>query len=134
MTRLKMYFFCVTESSEAYKLFNPLTKKIVINKDVTFDEESTWDWNRQQPTQILFDSDVEQEKFSAPYVLKNSSVSTPTTPPFVVVANEEATQNLGNVRRRPAWIKDSKVTGIKCPITHIALFFQIVILHLLRVP
>ncbi|KAH0658020.1 hypothetical protein KY289_026768 [Solanum tuberosum] len=86
--------------------------------DVTFDEESTWDWNRQQPTQILFDSDVEQEKFSAPYVLKNSSVSTPTTPPFVVVANEEATQNLGNVRRRPAWIKDSKI----------------VILHLLRVP
>ncbi|RZB58179.1 putative magnesium transporter NIPA9 isoform C [Glycine soja] len=49
----KYVFIGVSETSKAYKLFNPSTKKIVISKDVVFDEENTWDWNRQQPTQIV---------------------------------------------------------------------------------
>ena len=40
-------------------MFNPLTKKIVTSQDAVFDEENTWDWNRQQPTQVLFDNDSE---------------------------------------------------------------------------
>lgn len=42
----KCVFLGVNESSKAYKFFSPLTKKIVISRDVTFDEESTWDWTR----------------------------------------------------------------------------------------
>ncbi|KAK3003670.1 hypothetical protein RJ639_018271 [Escallonia herrerae] len=43
----KCVFLGVSDVSKAYKLFNPLTKKIVTNRDVVFEEESTWDWNRQ---------------------------------------------------------------------------------------
>ncbi|KAM7489607.1 hypothetical protein LguiB_027091 [Lonicera macranthoides] len=43
----KCVFLGVIEASKAYKLFNPLTKKIITSRDVIFDEESTWDWNRQ---------------------------------------------------------------------------------------
>ena len=50
----KCVFLSVSEVSKAYKLFNPLTKKIVTNRDVVFDEKNTWDWNRQQPTQVFF--------------------------------------------------------------------------------
>ena len=39
----KCIFLGVSESSKAYKLFNPLTKKIVTSRDVVFEEESTWD-------------------------------------------------------------------------------------------
>ena len=50
----KCVFLSVSEVSKAYKLFNPLTKKIVTNRDVVFDEKNTRDWNRQQPTQVFF--------------------------------------------------------------------------------
>lgn len=41
------------QSIKAYKLFNPLTKKIVTSRDVMFDEENSWDWHEQQSTQVL---------------------------------------------------------------------------------
>ena len=39
----KCVFIGVSETSKAYKLFNPSTKKIVTSKDVVFYEENTWD-------------------------------------------------------------------------------------------
>ncbi|KAL3515836.1 hypothetical protein ACH5RR_022738 [Cinchona calisaya] len=43
----KYVFLSVSEASKAYKLFNPLTEKLVTSRDFVFDEESTWDWNKQ---------------------------------------------------------------------------------------
>ena len=36
----KCIFLGVSDFSKAYKLYNPITKKIVINRDVIFDEEN----------------------------------------------------------------------------------------------
>ena len=58
----KCVFLGVSVASKAYKLFNPLTKKIVTSRNVIFDEESTWNWNGQQPTQVIFDNDAEEER------------------------------------------------------------------------
>ncbi|KAL5787161.1 hypothetical protein ACOSP7_004110 [Xanthoceras sorbifolium] len=41
----KCIFLSVSDQSKAYKLYNPITKKIVISRDVVFDEERTWSWN-----------------------------------------------------------------------------------------
>ncbi|CAL2235241.1 unnamed protein product [Prunus armeniaca] len=38
-------FLGISEVSKAYKLFNPVSKKIIISRDVVFDEEKTWNWN-----------------------------------------------------------------------------------------
>ena len=46
----KCVFLGVSQASKAYKLFNPLTKKVVSSRDVVFDEENTWDWNIHQST------------------------------------------------------------------------------------
>jgi len=56
----KCVFLGVSEASKAYKLFNPLTKKVVTSRDVVFDEERTWDWNMQQSTPILINNEVEE--------------------------------------------------------------------------
>lgn len=32
-----------------YKLFNPMTKRVIVSRDVTFAEEKTWDWNEKKP-------------------------------------------------------------------------------------
>ena len=73
----KCFFLSVTEASKAYKLFNPLTKKIVTSMDVVFDEEITWDRNRQWPTQVPFDNDIEDEQILVPCMPEPSSNTTP---------------------------------------------------------
>jgi hypothetical protein len=34
----------ISEESKAYRLFDPISNKIVINRDVIFEEEGKWDW------------------------------------------------------------------------------------------
>lgn len=40
---MKCIFLGVSEESKAYRLFNPITKKIIISRDVLFDEETSWE-------------------------------------------------------------------------------------------
>ncbi|CAL2245782.1 unnamed protein product [Prunus armeniaca] len=37
----------VSNESKAYRLYNPKTQKIIISRDVVFDEASGWNWNDQ---------------------------------------------------------------------------------------
>ena len=41
----KSFFLGVSNHSKACKLYNLITKKIVICRDVIFDKESTWSWS-----------------------------------------------------------------------------------------
>ncbi|KAL8166427.1 hypothetical protein V2J09_007926 [Rumex salicifolius] len=36
--------------SKAYKLYNPHTKKVVISRDVVFDEKHGWEWTENMET------------------------------------------------------------------------------------
>ncbi|KAK2989971.1 hypothetical protein RJ640_004134 [Escallonia rubra] len=112
----KCVFLGVSEVSKAYKLFNPLTKKIVTSRDVVFEEESTWDWNRQQPTPVIFDSDAEEKMQPTPMISmpENTSNATPIvaeTLPATGEATDVAVQSPRRARKRPAWMKDYKALG-----------------------
>ncbi|GAU36545.1 hypothetical protein TSUD_277510 [Trifolium subterraneum] len=37
----------VSDESKAYKLYDPKKKRIMINRDVVFDERKAWDWNNE---------------------------------------------------------------------------------------
>ncbi|KAL5828603.1 hypothetical protein ACOSQ3_018071 [Xanthoceras sorbifolium] len=56
----KCIFLGVSDQSKDYKLYNPITKKIVISRDVVFDEERTW-WRNinivEQCIPTTFDGD-----------------------------------------------------------------------------
>jgi hypothetical protein len=41
----KCIFIGYDEQSKAYKLFNPITKKVIVSRDVVFKEEESWDGN-----------------------------------------------------------------------------------------
>ncbi|KAL4366630.1 hypothetical protein GQ457_05G026360 [Hibiscus cannabinus] len=58
----KCVFLGVSETSKSYKLFNPLTEKIVISRDIIFDEENTWNWDDLQSSQTFVDSEPEDER------------------------------------------------------------------------
>lgn len=88
-------------------------------------EENTWDWNRQQPTQILFYNDSEREPTPAAFMPENASEATPTAAeilPTTAEATDAAARSLRRIRKRPAWMEDYEVTAIEDPITHFALF------------
>lgn len=36
----------------AYKLYDPVQKKVLISRDVVVDESATWDWNKPKPTSV----------------------------------------------------------------------------------
>jgi hypothetical protein len=44
------------ENSHGYKLHNPMTKKVIMSRDVKFDEEQGWSWNSEdQPQKLIVD-------------------------------------------------------------------------------
>ena len=55
----KCIFIGYDEQSKAYKLFNPITRKVIISRDVVFKEEESWDGNIDKivtgTTPILYD-------------------------------------------------------------------------------
>ena len=50
----KLVFIGYDASSKGYKLYNPKTKKVVVSRDVVFDEEDSWDWNNQEEDYAFF--------------------------------------------------------------------------------
>ncbi|RDX94009.1 hypothetical protein CR513_23663, partial [Mucuna pruriens] len=51
---------CPTKS--AYKLYNPVTKKVIISRDVTFDEERMWNWSsKAQKEPAVIPENYEEE-------------------------------------------------------------------------
>ena len=60
MTKVRSAFFlvCVSDQLKAYKLHHPITKKIIINWDVVFDEETFGPWSNNE---IEKDYEVKQE-------------------------------------------------------------------------
>jgi hypothetical protein len=52
----------LSEESKAYKLFDPIQKRIIISRDVVFEENKAWDWNSDGKKNTHDDS-IEIEEF-----------------------------------------------------------------------
>lgn len=47
----KCVFLGISQESKAYRLYGPIFKKIVISRDVIFDEDATWEWYKESQKQ-----------------------------------------------------------------------------------
>ncbi|XP_071927597.1 uncharacterized protein [Coffea arabica] len=45
----KYIFIGYSHETKEYKLFNSNTRKVIVSRDVTFDEHGIWDWSRKDP-------------------------------------------------------------------------------------
>lgn len=55
----------VSEVSKAYRLFDPITHKIIISKDVIFDEADKWNWRKiDEPRKLIDMGERGEEKAS----------------------------------------------------------------------
>lgn len=43
----------VSKESKGYKLYDPIAKKIIISRDVIFEEARQWDWDASYENQVL---------------------------------------------------------------------------------
>lgn len=51
----KCIFIGYSENSKAYKLYNPVTRKTIVSRDVIFNEDEAWDWkDENECTNISF--------------------------------------------------------------------------------
>ncbi|KAH9799278.1 hypothetical protein KPL71_000300 [Citrus sinensis] len=119
---VKCIFLGVSDHSKAYKLYDPIIKKIVISRDVIFYEEKTWMWRCKNSQQL------QPSTVSAPDLPQNRVSA--ETPPATNKLDEqvEATDSRSQRdRRRPAWMLDYEVTGfhtLENPLIHFALFSE----------
>jgi hypothetical protein len=49
----KCVLFGVSEKTKGYRMYNPITKKIVISRDVIFEENKVWDWTEDDINVLL---------------------------------------------------------------------------------
>lgn len=101
----------VRGQSKAYKLYNPITKNVVVSRDVVFDEDRFWTWSdevwQKMPT-IL--AEEEEEVETEP----RREIQQQATSTDLPSAETESESNIRfhHSQRRWAWMKDYNVGGI----------------------
>lgn len=64
---IKVVMFGVSKESKAYRLYDPDNKRIIISKDVKFDEEKQWEWEEDSNDDklIVLNDEPDEEKGDA---------------------------------------------------------------------
>lgn len=57
----KCVLFGVSDESKAYRLFDPTTNKIIVSRDVVFEEDQQWSWDDSHKQAILVDLEWEYD-------------------------------------------------------------------------
>lgn len=52
--------FGFSEESKGYRLYNPLTKKIIVSRDVVFEETKSWNWEEDHDMKLTWNDDDEE--------------------------------------------------------------------------
>ncbi|KAM2245499.1 hypothetical protein ACFXTI_006427 [Malus domestica] len=135
---LKCIFLGVSEESKAYRLFDPISHKIIMSRDVVFDENQSWNWNDSHEEVILVDLEWETEE-------ENSIETGDNEEEHAVdilreaVENEDSVQETGEsssragrTRRPPIWMRDfvsgevfSEEDDVNENLAHLALFSDV---------
>jgi transposase InsO family protein len=61
---VKCILLGVSEESKAYKLYDPEKKKIIVSRDVVFDEDKSWNWSKSDQEQPDATSHVDADEVS----------------------------------------------------------------------
>lgn len=52
---IKCVLLGVSKESKAYRLYEPISQKILVSRDVVFEENSSWEWNKEYAKDIQVD-------------------------------------------------------------------------------
>jgi hypothetical protein len=52
----------VSEESKAYRLYDPISHKIIVSRDVVFEEDKSWDWDKRHEENIKVNFELEDDQ------------------------------------------------------------------------
>ena len=104
----------VSEESKAYKLFDPLSDKIIVSRDVVFEEDQQWNWDDGHKQAILAElewdteeeTEVEDEGDGEESEVNEESGETEPESDGGNISNEEHLPREIRARRPPVWMRD----------------------------
>lgn len=64
----------VIEESKAYKLYDPVAKKVVISRDVVFEDDKSWNWDKSYEEHIMADLEWDDEGDNEAVNIENDGV------------------------------------------------------------
>lgn len=108
--------FGMSTESKGYRLYDPMSQKILVSRDVIFEEDKKWNWDESSDKQINVDlewgdnktqSDSEED-FGAEEINADSP-SAVTTGTISSPAGSSISQT--RVRRPPVWMSDYETRG-----------------------
>jgi len=109
---IKCVHLGVSEESKAYKLYDPITKKVIVSKDVIFAEKEKWKWNKEEigEKKNLAEckddnesSEGENAEIEATQNTNNENAESEDQNPQAADSPNPAE---GRTRRQPAWLED----------------------------
>lgn len=111
---VKCVLLGVTEELKAYRLYNPISKKIMISRDMVFAENEAWNWNSssdEKNNDILEWGDMEEEENEEDQVVEedvNEEVEEEAVNSPSSESNEEEIVSpvQGRNKREPVWWQD----------------------------
>lgn len=104
----------VSEESKAYRLYDPISKMIVISRDVIFEQERQWDWDASYEEQLLMDLEwgddtnmnEDDEAISEDGEIGNDEIGGVGNVSPNSANEEDINEGEGRVRQPPIWMRD----------------------------
>lgn len=123
----------VSEESKAYRLYNPITKRICISRDMVFDEHSSYDWestDKENPMALELEdngkADAEEDAHSGEGECESGSMDQ-VTETLLPETSETPIQSMHRSRRKPVWMIDytsGEELADEDSLAHLALFAE----------
>ncbi|CAL2226145.1 unnamed protein product [Prunus armeniaca] len=145
---LKCIFFGVSEESKAYRLFDPVSQKVIVSRDVVFNENQSWNWDESHEEAILADLEWKPEEEEGTEKRNSEDESTVSVVEETlgdegviegdVVDNVPSTMlasgsppREARIKRPPGWMRDyvggeglSEEDDVDVNLAHLALFID----------
>jgi hypothetical protein len=119
---IKCVLLGVSEESKAYKLYNPIDRKIIVSRDVIFEESKGWNWNKEntdkEVTEHVSESEVELQNDQGEDTLDNAGNNNDTEGHGADESEDSETDDDNTnplpprARNPPSYIRDY-VTGLE---------------------
>ena len=93
----KYVFVGYDSRSKGYKLYNPNSRKIVISRDVEFDEEDCWDWSVQEDKYDFLPYFEEDDEIEQPIIEEHITPPASLTPRLDETSSSERTPRLRSI-------------------------------------
>ena len=101
----KFIFIGYNEESKAYKLYNPLTKKVVVSRDVVLNEEEVWSQNDEETPKVQPDMEELEELSPCVEPLGAPPSPQPATPSTVQRGSPPSVRGRNNASSTPIRMK-----------------------------